>query len=169
MIRLYVDRVDLGSREDRDDHLWTQILRFYFKISENYGIERESYRDEWSLARTNIVLTNIRGGEIKKAIFVECKRRNRSGRDATNHQWSTAEEELQGNMVAWRTIQQDTDLYGILALGYETRFFKMPTGTNKLEGWVHDPSMQDSEVVTLSISGDSRGVHQYLQKLRELV
>jgi hypothetical protein len=100
MISLYVDRVNLGSREDRADHLWTQILRFYFEMSDNYGIDRESYRDEESLARTNIVLTNIRGGEIKKAIFVECKRPNPSGRYATNRQWSAAENELQGNMVA---------------------------------------------------------------------
>jgi hypothetical protein len=64
MINLYVDRIDRGSREDRSDHLWTQILRFYFEMSDNYGIEREGYRDESSLARTSVVLTNIRGGQF---------------------------------------------------------------------------------------------------------
>jgi hypothetical protein len=74
MISLYVNLVNLGSQEDQSDYLWTQILRFYFEISDNYGIERESYKDKKSRARTNMVLTNIRGGEIKKVIFMECKR-----------------------------------------------------------------------------------------------
>jgi hypothetical protein len=41
-------------------------------------------------------------------------------------------------MVAWSRIEQDTDLYGILVLGCETRFFKMPTGTKELEEGLHN-------------------------------
>jgi hypothetical protein len=53
---------------------WSQILPFYFYLDDKYGLEREAHTGEGSLARTNMLLENIRHRNIEKAVFVECKR-----------------------------------------------------------------------------------------------
>ncbi|KAJ5836285.1 hypothetical protein N7447_002311 [Penicillium robsamsonii] len=73
IIELYIQKVKRGCKEDKIDHMWTQILRFYFPLQEGYGIEREPYTTETTRARANIVVTNVRENRTNKVLFVECK------------------------------------------------------------------------------------------------
>ncbi|KAJ5472610.1 hypothetical protein N7530_006611 [Penicillium desertorum] len=88
------DRPD-GCRPHTFDHMWSQILRFYFSLQEGYGLEREPYTAEDAQARTNIEVTNIRDDTIVKALFVECKAPRSA--TATKTQW----EKRRPN---WKTI-----------------------------------------------------------------
>ncbi|KAJ5426863.1 hypothetical protein N7465_001933 [Penicillium sp. CMV-2018d] len=40
LIKLYLDRLQPRCREDCVDHVWAQIISFYWPVSANYGVER---------------------------------------------------------------------------------------------------------------------------------
>jgi hypothetical protein len=49
IISLYIEKVKHACLEKCIDHLWSQILRFYFHLDDNYGVEREAHTGEGSL------------------------------------------------------------------------------------------------------------------------
>jgi hypothetical protein len=60
----YLESLELGCPEDRVDHVWAQILSFYWPVSANYGVKREAYVSKTSQTKVNVVLTNFQNGRI---------------------------------------------------------------------------------------------------------
>ncbi|OQE18073.1 hypothetical protein PENFLA_c022G10726 [Penicillium flavigenum] len=60
----YLESLELGCLEDRVEHVWAQILSFFWPVSANYGVEREAYVSTTSQSKANVVLTNFQNGRF---------------------------------------------------------------------------------------------------------
>jgi hypothetical protein len=107
----------------------------YFHLDDNYGVEREAHTAEGSGERTNVVLTNTRHRNLEKAIFVECKRLTAKSKTANNDNWNKTVSQLQNYITGSRKTGHNTDLYSIIAITHETRFYKLSAAQNELESW----------------------------------
>lgn len=63
-----------GSREAEVDHLWTNLLGFYFSEQNDYGVLREAYIRARSQSRANVCVCTLHRRTITKVIVVENKR-----------------------------------------------------------------------------------------------
>jgi hypothetical protein len=161
LIKLYIKNVSQGCREERVDHLWSQILSFYWPISANYGVEREPYASETSRTRANLVLTNNQMGKIYKCLFIECKRPHES---VNEDLWETPEAETQllRHIRNWTDRDPSRPLYGIISIGLEVKFFFMPAWSDKFETFSENTPV-------LSLKTDSARIHQILVDIRAIL
>jgi hypothetical protein len=156
IISLYIKNIKHQCPEKNIDHLWTQILRFYFHLNDNYSVEREARTGEGSMARTNVLLTNIQHRHIEKAVFIECKRLTTKAKTATNNKWKKTADQLKNYIVGSRKKGHATDLYGIVAITHKTRFYKLPAGKGELESWSGGLFEKDH---TFSTKSTPRDIH----------
>ncbi|KAJ5682659.1 hypothetical protein N7462_005824 [Penicillium macrosclerotiorum] len=155
-------RIEPGCREDRVDHLWTQILRFYFPLSGNFGIEREPYTSETSRGKVDIVVTGLIDDKIYKLLFFEAKRPSHTMRSRlVTKAWSGAESELQKNIHKWRERRSSIPVAGITAIGDKLRTYVIPEGQSNLEAFDGDEP--------LSLNSDADRVHERLSNIRNRI
>ncbi|KAJ5913687.1 hypothetical protein N7504_002570 [Penicillium tannophilum] len=128
ILKAYVQQLVPGSREDRVDHLWSNVLRYHFPLAEGFGLERETYIVEDALRRVNIVVTNVLSGEINKTLFVECKRPT----DMEGNVWASPLLQLQNYMLEWTARPANTTMYGMICIGHNVKFYKMLANQNYL-------------------------------------
>ncbi|KAJ5518706.1 hypothetical protein N7453_001128 [Penicillium expansum] len=160
IINLYIQKVKRGCKEDKVDHMWTQILRFYFPLQQGYGLEREPYTSETTQARANIVVTNVRENSINKVLFVECKALKY--KNATPTKWGQTKVQLENNMRSWSGRQPNSPLYAITVIGRQARFFTMAAGSTNLVDF-------GAEDEILSVKDDAVRVQQLLLRMEALV
>ncbi|KAJ5993264.1 hypothetical protein N7451_008988 [Penicillium sp. IBT 35674x] len=128
ILKVYLNQLVFESREDRVDHLWSNVLRYHFPLSEGFGLERETYTAEDALRRINIVVTNVLSGAINKTLFVECKR----PAILTEGIWDDPESQLQSYMREWTARPAKKAMYGMVCIGYNVIFYEMPADQNTL-------------------------------------
>jgi hypothetical protein len=72
--KLGLEKITPCCREDRVDHLWTQILGYYLQVDDWFVIEREIYTTETERDRVDLIVTSVHKEEIYKTLFLEAKR-----------------------------------------------------------------------------------------------
>lgn len=154
-----MNNIKPGTREDRVDHVWTQILRFYWPITANYGIEREPYAAEHVGTKTDVVLTTSSAKRIVKCLFVECK-----GHKATilPSDWKDSIDQLERYIRRWEERELSQAIYGLICIGDSVRFFYMPHFKDKLVDF-------KAGKLLFSIKNDSTEVDLILREIRELI
>ncbi|KAJ6133147.1 hypothetical protein N7471_008362 [Penicillium samsonianum] len=159
LIQLYINNIKTRTREDRVDHVWTQILRFYWPITANYGIEREPYAAENARTKADVVLTTMSMNKIVKCVFVECKRHNA---DIENSDWDSSKAQLERFIRRWEERSPTQVIYGLLCIGHSVRFYYMPQFKDKLVDF-------KTKDLTLSIQDNATEVDMILREIRELI
>lgn len=141
------------------DHVWTQILRFYWPITANYGIEREPYAAENARTKADLVLTTTSMNKIVKCVFVECKRHNAHIGDGD---WKSSKTQLERFIRRWEERSPSQVIYGLVCIGQSVRFYYMPQFNDKLADF-------KKENLTLSIQDNATEVDMILREIRELI
>lgn len=132
----YIDNIVPGSREVEVDHLWTNLLAYYFPITQDYGVEREAYVRSRSETRANVCVSTMTHRDMHKVVMVENKRATRS---QTAHppgrSWAHARGQLLAYMLSHRANQLPglPSLFGIVGIGRWVRFYRLRRGANDLE------------------------------------
>ncbi|CAI7654719.1 unnamed protein product [Penicillium manginii] len=133
LIQLYMGKITPQCREDRVDHMWTQILRYYFHVNEFYGIEREVYTTEIGRGRVDLMVTGIHLGEIYKTLFLEAKRPPAPSRNITRNSWDAMKSQLQANIDRWADRDLNVPVYGMTAVGLYVKFYVIPAHQTQLQ------------------------------------
>lgn len=94
-------------------HVWAQILKFYWPITANYAIERETYPAEHAGSKADIVLTTRSADRIVKVLFVEYK----GTRNLTERRWDRSKAQLTGFVRRW----EERDVSGNLRFDLHRR------------------------------------------------
>ncbi|PYH91066.1 hypothetical protein BO71DRAFT_295009, partial [Aspergillus ellipticus CBS 707.79] len=92
-------QIGSGARQDKVDHVWSNILSNYFP-QPHYAVEREYYLADNTRRKANVCVTDRRANNPHKVIVVEAKRP--SSTDPTPRQWRKARRQLQDNMLQSR-------------------------------------------------------------------
>ncbi|KAJ5175636.1 uncharacterized protein N7482_001513 [Penicillium canariense] len=161
IIKKYLQNVVPGCLEDRVKHLWTQILRHYFPLEENYGIEREPYASESGLGAVDLLVTGLLRREIYKVLFLEAKRAPSSGGNITLQAWREAHDQLQRNINKWGHRKSNIPVYGLVVIGHYVRFYVI--GCNQ----VSLAPFERQE--TLSLKTNANRVHDLLSSMETLI
>lgn len=136
MIAAYIANIVPGGLEADVDHLWTNLLAYYFPVPEKYGVEREAYIRSRSMTKANVSVSTITNGSMYKVIMVENKRAStsRAGTPPPSS-WAHAENQLLGYMLSRRQNQMTplASLFGIVGIGRFVKFFKLRRGKTQLE------------------------------------
>ncbi|KAL1856192.1 hypothetical protein Plec18170_004061 [Paecilomyces lecythidis] len=118
-----------GVYEEQVDHVWLNILRYYFREN-SFSLEREAYVDPlFSKMKTNISVCNVRNGQLQKVLFVEAKRFPLSairGNWHTYYRWKRHKPQLRRYMLRSRTASHYRQtMYGMLAVGDRVKFYQI--------------------------------------------
>ncbi|KAJ5813847.1 uncharacterized protein N7503_000597 [Penicillium pulvis] len=120
ILAAYIANIVPGSLEADVDHLWTNILAYYFPISERYGVEREAYIRSRSQTKANVCVSTLSRNLMFKAIIVENKRASSSQTGfPPPTSWIHATSQLLGYMLSRRSEQPRglASLFGIVGIG----------------------------------------------------
>lgn len=126
------------------DTIWQKILDFYFTTRCNFITETQAYPDsDQDLTRSNIAVTTIDKGKLKKVLIIEAKRFPRSRpdlwyKDTRKQIWVKPQEQLRGYMLKSRGYISrsawDHPMYGMVVVGDRVRFFRLePRSTDLVE------------------------------------
>ncbi|KAJ5368983.1 uncharacterized protein N7496_008743 [Penicillium cataractarum] len=162
LIQLYMDTITPQCREDRVDHMWTQILLYYFSIDQPFGIEREVYTAETELRRVDLVVTSVRGNQIYKTLFLEAKRHPAPSRAITPDAWASVRAQLQRNIDKWTDRNKDTTVFGLTAIGLYVKFFIIPKRETELRPF----KVTDRPY---SLRHDSERGHEILSQIKDFI
>lgn len=138
IIASYIAKIVPGSLEADVDHLWTNLLAYYFPSSENYGIEREAYIKSQSKTKANVCVSTLGRRPIFKAIMVENKRPSES---ATGHpppsSWAHAKGQLLNYMLSQREDRSRifATTFGIVGIGKYVRFYQLRRENEELNDY----------------------------------
>lgn len=144
------------------DHLWPQILSFYWPGTSNYAVETEPYASETSLT-ANVALTTLHQAKIYKCLFIEC---NRSKQTAETHDikpkaetWETSQARLERDIGRWTERDHSIPVYGIISIGLDARFLVMPAWRVQFEPY-------SRELADLSVETDFARIDRILREIR---
>lgn len=155
-----MDNVTPGCREDRLDHMWSQILQFYFPLTNgDFGIERETYTSEAGRGRVDLIVTKLRRSTLVKVLFLEAKRPRPENKKISQSMWDQALDELQGNIDKWRGRPANMPVFGVVAVGWHTKFYVVPQHRTRLEFLNGDDS-------SYSLKTESHTIHNILSNIR---
>ncbi|KAL2821406.1 hypothetical protein BDW59DRAFT_164141 [Aspergillus cavernicola] len=125
----------IQSREDVVDHLWTNILVYYFQNPRpmTFSVERESYLLNNRRQKTDIAVVNLVGpdADMQKVLNFEakCPLGPPNNRKPTDDERGEVRAQLRNNMgLARRADQSTQDIYGVVAIGTWARLYKLPGG-----------------------------------------
>ncbi|CDM32090.1 unnamed protein product [Penicillium roqueforti FM164] len=124
----YIAKILPGTREVEVDHLWTNLLAYYFPTTQTYGVEREAYIRSRSQTRANVCVSTLSDGKMFNVIIVEKKKASTSrSAHPTPGSWTHAEGQLLGYMLSRRDNQEKDlrRLFGIVGIG---RWCDLPLG-----------------------------------------
>lgn len=162
LIQLYMNRITPHCREDRVDHMWTQILRCYFHIEDLFGIEREVYTTETERGRIDLMVTSVHREEIYKTLFLEAKRSPAPSRSITTNAWDSVRAQLQKNIGRWRDREREIPVFGMTAIGLYVKFFIIPKGEDELRPF----KVTDRPY---SLRHDSERVHEIISEIKDSI
>lgn len=148
----YIASIRHNSREVDVDHLWTNLLAYYFPTVEDYGIEREAYIVPRSQARANVCLRTLIDNSITTVIMVENKKPTTAqSSNPPTSSWVNAKAQLEGYLLSRRANEQShLNLFGIVGIGGCVKFFQLRRGRSELEDYRHDSFLkldQDSSEI----------------------
>jgi len=116
------------------DHMWSQILQFYFPLANgSFGIERETYASEAGRGRVDLIVTKLRRCTLIKPLFLEAKRPPPENKQISQHMWDQARDELQANIDKWTDRPANMAVFGIVAIGLYVKFYVVPQHRTRLE------------------------------------
>ncbi|KAL2706081.1 hypothetical protein AAEP93_001331 [Penicillium crustosum] len=116
----YITNIVPGTLEVDVDHLWTNLLAYYFPVTEDFGVEREAYIRSRSQTRANVCVSTLVHNSISKVIMIESKRASRSQNGSPpSSSWTHAKEQLLGYMLSRREEQTENlpRLFGMVGIG----------------------------------------------------
>lgn len=156
-----------GSREAEVDHLWTNLLGFYFSEQNDYGVLREAYIRARSQSRANVCVCTLHRRTITKVIVVENKRASEAQTGIPPlSSWTHAKQQLQNYMLNIRPRQPQWEshtMFGILGVGKYVKFLQLRAGQNELEYF------QDDGMYHLEDEQDSFTIEQKLSRMRNYI
>ncbi len=144
------------------DHVWTQILRCYFDIENEFGIEREPYTTETELGRIDLIVTSVHRMQIYKTLFLEVKRSPKPTRSITTNTWDGARDQLEKNIGKWTGRDRKMPVFGMTAIGLYVKFFIIPKGEDELRPF----KVTDRPY---SLRHDSERVHEILSEIKDSI
>lgn len=135
-----MDDVTPNCLEEKIDHLWLNILQFYFSLSSGFGCEREATIATRAKIRANVTVSLVRNRKKAKVVFVENKRPSKAKNGPQRPAWTRAADQLLNYMLQQRNahLQLTQDLWGIVCIGYYTKFFVLRHGQQTLQPYNGD-------------------------------
>lgn len=163
IIASYLASIIARTREAEIDHLWTNLLGYYFPPVEDFGIEREAYIQPQSQIRANVSVKALINNSRTTILMIENKRPSAAvSGNPPNHSWANAEAQLERYMLLRRANEtSNVDLFGIVGIGKCVKFFRLRRARSVLETYRRN--------IALRLDRDSSQIEEIIDRIKTYI